>query len=415
MKSKKQIFMIAITSSLLAPWELPNSHEIHGSDFVFGTPITLDTVNSNKRERYPAISPNGLELYFTSDRDGGIENPDDSGQTDIWVARRSSTGDPFAAPELAPGAELLFPTPINSLNWEQSPDLAADGLTLYFASNPGDTPNKRDEIYYVTRPTLNSPWQWETLLNDEVNSAAWGEVSPNISSDGLELYFVRQKPPYNVISDYDIYRSIRDSTAAPWGEAEKLLFNSDTAYDGNPSLSADDLTLFFTSFRAGGLGNGDIWTTTRSSKNDDWGIPANLGAPVNSSAFDGWADISADDQTLYFARGSNWRDGNTDLWQASRINVALAGDYNDDGRIDAADFTVWRDNFGAPAGTLPNDATGLPIGQSQYDVWAVNFGQSAVAGEFSTPAVPEPSSLLFVLSLIVGFSRCRAILFECVE
>ncbi len=51
-----------------------------------------------------------------------------------------------------------------------------------------------------------------------------------------------------------------------------------------------------------------------------------------------------------------------------------AGDYNNDGIANAADYTTWRNNLGAPAGTLPNDTDGGVIGQSQYNTWKANFG-----------------------------------------
>jgi hypothetical protein len=49
--------------------------------------------------------------------------------------------------------------------------------------------------------------------------------------------------------------------------------------------------------------------------------------------------------------------------------VALAGDFNQDGIVDAADYTVWRDNVGMPAGALMNDPTGIVIGDAQFNVW----------------------------------------------
>ena len=53
------------------------------------------------------------------------------------------------------------------------------------------------------------------------------------------------------------------------------------------------------------------------------------------------------------------------------------GDYNGDGTVDAADYTVWRDNVGQPEGTLNNDG-GIagPIGQQHYELWRDNYGAS---------------------------------------
>lgn len=70
---------------------------------------------------------------------------------------------------------------------------------------------------------------------------------------------------------------------------------------------------------------------------------------------------------------------------------SIPGDYNDDGLVNAADYTVWRDNLGGAEGTLPNDPAGGTIGQAQYDIWAANYGQPAASGS-PTEAIPEPNA-----------------------
>ncbi len=83
------------------------------------------------------------------------------------------------------------------------------------------------------------------------------------------------------------------------------------------------------------------------------------------------------------------------------------GDYNDDGIVNLADYTVWRDNVGAPAGTLPNDPTGAAIGTEQYDIWKANFGEVGVASASIVAPVPEPSALGLAL-VACGFVRLRS-------
>jgi len=70
--------------------------------------------------------------------------------------------------------------------------------------------------------------------------------------------------------------------------------------DAGPSISADRLTLYFSSQRSGGSGLSDLWLTTRETIDDDWGEPVNLGPIVNSSSHDGGPSISADGLLLYF-------------------------------------------------------------------------------------------------------------------
>jgi len=74
-----------------------------------------------------------------------------------------------------------------------------------------------------------------------------------------------------------------------------------------------------------------------------------------------------------------------------------SGDYNNNGIVDAADYTVWRDNLGAPPGTLLNDVDGGPIDQDQYDTWQENFGTNGAAS-LAHATVPEPSVIALLLS-----------------
>lgn len=76
---------------------------------------------------------------------------------------------------------------------------------------------------------------------------------------------------------------------------------------------------------------------------------------------------------------------------ADDINVQfvagpLPGDYNSDGIVDAADYTMWRD--GSPAADGNGDGQ---IDAADYTLWANNYGASSSS---STAAVPEPSTLL---------------------
>jgi hypothetical protein len=80
---------------------------------------------------------------------------------------------------------------------------------------------------------------------------------------------------------------------------------------------------------------------------------------------------------------------------------ALAGDFNADGKVDAADYVVWRKD--------PNAHGGDPAG---YDTWRTNFGQPAGAGAAleagAGAAVPEPGGLVQLLAAALGFAGLSA-------
>ena len=80
---------------------------------------------------------------------------------------------------------------------------------------------------------------------------------------------------------------------APWSTAQKIdetggnssEVNS-PSLDGCPIQSPDGLSLYMASNRPGGKGGLDIWLATRASTTAPWGVPQNLGEPVNSTADD---------------------------------------------------------------------------------------------------------------------------------
>jgi hypothetical protein len=81
------------------------------------------------------------------------------------------------------------------------------------------------------------------------------------------------------------------------------------------------------------------------------------------------------------------------------IAAGVPGDYNQDGTVNAADYTVWRNNLGS-ATSLPNDNT-AGVGQDDYARWKMHFGETAGSGSGigSNAAVPEPASATLLITL----------------
>jgi DNA-binding beta-propeller fold protein YncE len=79
--------------------------------------------------------------------------------------------------------------------------------------------------------------------------------------------------------------------------------------------------------------------------------------------------------------------------------LQLAGDYNGNHVVDAADYVAWRDRLGTTT-TLPGDITPGVISAEDFDVWRMNFGRSVSA---SAGAVPEPSTILCAAAPFVAF------------
>jgi len=150
-------------------------------------------------------------------------------------------------------------------------------------------------------------------LGPNINSSSV-EIDPSISADGLELFFESRRPGGHGLAD--IYVSRRASKDDPWGPCMNIGAPVNTVYLGqSPSISADGLSLYFSSYnRPGGHGSDDLWVSTRASVSDPWGPPVNLGATVNTSTYDWMPSISADGLVLFFMSGRPGGLGGDDLW-----------------------------------------------------------------------------------------------------
>jgi hypothetical protein len=88
--------------------------------------------------------------------------------------------------------------------------------------------------------------------------------------------------------------------------------------DNNATLTADELTMYFTSDRPGGLGLADIWVTRRASRSSPWEPPVNLGPPVNTAFIDGASALSPDGHLLFIHSNRPGTMGGNDIWLAHR-------------------------------------------------------------------------------------------------
>src|SRR4030095_14424359 len=132
-------------------------------------------------------------------------------------------------------------------------------------------------------------------LNSLINTPGF-EGKPSLSADGLELYFVSDRPgALGGPGDQDIYVTRRNSVNSAWGAPERVPPPiSSTFFDITPKISLDGLALFFGSNRPGPFSPPwpDLWVSHRASVNHPWGPAVNLGAGINTLLFEGSIDIS---------------------------------------------------------------------------------------------------------------------------
>lgn len=89
--------------------------------------------------------------------------------------------------------------------------------------------------------------------------------------------------------------------------------------------------------------------------------------------------------------------------------TVLAGDYNQNGVVDTADYVVWRNSFGQTGPNLPADGNGNgQIDDGDHSVWKSNFGASiGGSANSSIQTVPEPGTLTLIAALLALIARRR--------
>ena len=279
----------------------------------WSAPVNLGPViNSGSNEQHPAISKDGLSLYFASDRTGagGL------GGLDIYVSQRActDTDDPACAWQ-APAN--LGPN-VNSAGNDLAPTFSPDGHWLYFHSNGRGGCGGAD-LFVSHRHDKRDDFGWEPAENlGCVVNSAFNDAGPTIFEDEATgvttLYFTVQNNPPTSDQGFDIYASTRIGDEGAFGPPALVPELSSPYRDTRTAIRRDGLEIFLSSGRPGddlvghSAGSEDLWVSTRATTSDVWSPPLNLnlvnqqlgGPPINSPAFDGAPALSFDGTTLYF-------------------------------------------------------------------------------------------------------------------
>jgi hypothetical protein len=263
------------------------------------------SVNTSAGEGCPIETPDGLSLFFASNRAGGVGS---NTLNDIWVADRDSVDSPWKEPK-------NIGEPINTETADFCPTPV--GRSLYFVSERTTTPAGVAPCgggdMYLTRQSPTGGWSAPVLLECAPKGPNFpgAERSPSLvesafgtflfySSTGngsqQDIYVSRlgangKFGPGKIVRDLSTpeYNEIMPNVRAREDGSFEIVFSSDRPTWGRKQDPA--------------FGGQDVYYSRSFWLTDHWSAPENLGSNINGTANDQRSTLSADGKRLYLGKG----------------------------------------------------------------------------------------------------------------
>lgn len=282
-------------------------------------PVNLGPgVNTKDPEYFPTVTVDGKTLLFTRrifdarvpKRDDQPENYQQQ-QEDFFV---SQLGEDNVWQKAVP-----MPPNINTVNNEGAPTLGPDGRTLIFVGCPdytgenyGEGRNGKGSCDFFITKKMGNRWSNPSNLPGKVNTRNW-ETQPSLSSDGKTMYFIRGIRNQGGQRNDDIYMSTMNEDGT-WNEAVKLPPHINSPQNEESVLiHPDGKTLYFASRGHVGFGGSDLFIS-RMDEKGNWGIPVNLGYPINTKYDENSLLVGADGEIAFFASNREGGYGDLDIY-----------------------------------------------------------------------------------------------------
>jgi len=337
--------LLALTARAqqFSPWSAP----VNLND-ITGCPAVVNSTSPDANDTHPALSNDGLSLYFGSTRPGGFP-----GDYDLWFTHRDSLDSCWGLPKNVAA--------VNSPQQDFAPNLTPDGHWLYFHSNrPGGCGGA--DLYASHRDNTSDDLGWENPIDlgctintntppvnpvnhscviNPSNTLTLGQAGPTYFNDvatGKHYLYYTQRATGQSEACFDIYVSICTvdlascNTQGLWGPGTPVDALNSPGRDTRTAIRRDGLEMIISSNRLGSLASENLWVSTRPAVTSDqlnWTPPEPIncddnttftspdtgisvpvpclpwnpqGPLVNSAAFDGGPALSSDGTELYFFR-----------------------------------------------------------------------------------------------------------------
>lgn len=267
---------------------------------IFKNPVPFDPElvvgpTTNDDEYLPMLSPDNQYLFYTRKTLVDTRSVYGKQTKELFMQSRRKYDGNYSS-------GIPMPEPFNKGRYQGGASISVDNKLLFItvveqvAMRDGRLFSNGD-IYYSE--FSNGHWSDLKSIGDHINGKLTWEGQPSISSDNQTLYFSSARGEDNY-GGMDLYKSEMQENGQ-WGPAINLGPEVNTSGDEkSPFMHSDSHTLYFSSNGHPGVGGLDIFF----SKIDDSGKfsrPVNLGYPINSEEDENGFMVSTDGKYGYFS------------------------------------------------------------------------------------------------------------------
>ncbi|MBX2959421.1 MAG: OmpA family protein [Flavobacteriales bacterium] len=257
---------------------------------------------ATQRDEYlPMLSPDNKYLYFTRKMPDETKGSVDSGEKELFIVSRQIAKDKFSG-------GIPMPSPFNLGQFQGGVSISVNNKMIfitivdvipYRGKNPAGRGQKFDNADIYFSELIDGEWTKLQSIGSNINTETTWEAQPSISADNKTLYFTRVMDPF--APDMDIYKSERRADGS-WGDPINLgePINTVGEDEKSPFMHSDSYTLYFSSTGHIGLGGYDIFYSKLDPQTNQFTKPINIGYPINSKNDEHGFIVNRDGDKAYF-------------------------------------------------------------------------------------------------------------------
>jgi outer membrane protein OmpA-like peptidoglycan-associated protein len=260
-----------------------------------------DAVNSEFSEYHPSLTVDEDLMVYTRMRpsDGETDNGGSKVEEDFYQTKRVDG--------IWQKSRALGP-PINTHGNEGAHSISPDGRYFFFTGCNRAAGIGSCDLYYSER--TGASWSDPVNMGDMINTSTW-EAQPTISPDGRLLIFTSKREGGKGQSD--LWYTEKTSSGR-WSIPQNLGDSLNTELEeSGPFIHPDGKTLYFSSTGHPGMGGKDIFYSKRKA-DGSWSKPVNIGYPINTKGEEMHLVVSANGLHGYFSSDRAGGFGQNDLY-----------------------------------------------------------------------------------------------------